>query len=187
MPHDTDGYPRPQIRFDSATALPSSTIADIFARLWIWDVSEEAIQKVRTHVAVNCVGGKLKAAHTPGSWSAQLCTQPIWLDVGKNIATSMHLTGGQEHLSSCIQKFAIVMPGKAQTKVSTALAKQRRRRTQLRAHATHHGRDDRRTCCREHPAFLHSVLLCTCAMWISSRRYQPWLQYRHGRRTRVSC
>ena len=60
-------------------------------------------------------------------------------------------------------------------------------RCKPRAHATHHGRDAQRTCCREHPVCLCSVLHCTCAMLISSRQCQPRRQYRHGRRTRVSC
>ena len=49
-----------------------------------------------------------------------------------------------------------------------------------RARATHHGRDARRTCRREHRACLCSVLHCTCSMWISSRQCQPCRQYRHG-------
>ena len=51
-------------------------------------------------------------------------------------------------------------------------------RFQPRAHATHHGRDARRTCCREHPACPCTVLYCKCTMWISSRQCQPCRQYR---------
>ena len=96
----------------------------------------------------------------------------------------------QENLSSCIRKFAIVMPGKAPTEIDNT-RHERRRRTQLLVlgetllgtptqHARQHvcGRDAKRTCCREHPACPCSVLHCTCAMWIASRQCQPRRQHR---------
>ena len=52
------------------------------------------------------------------------------------------------------------------------------RRYKPRSLATHHGRDARRICCREHPACRCNILHCTCAIWISTRQCQPCRQYR---------
>ena len=104
----------------------------------------------------------------------------------------------QENLSSCIQKLAIVMHGKAWTEIDNSRDAEAKADTtsgvgrngawhpqttcpyKPRARATHHGRDARRTCCREHPAWPCSFLYYT------SRQCQPCRQYRACTPQRVS-